>query len=160
MKQGLTWIPVIVESPYAGDITRNAGYLNAALRDCLTRGEAPFASHGLYTREGVLNDQSPIERELGIDAGFSWRQFAAYTVFYIDHGWSAGMRLAEQHCKELARNIHTRMLIREHIRVGNHAYPITTAEDIEVACYALSKTGLPLTAVWRGTHKTTDSFIL
>ncbi len=45
-------IRVIVESPYAGAtariIERNERYLRACLRDCLLRGEAPFASHGLF----------------------------------------------------------------------------------------------------------------
>ena len=36
---------VIVESPYAGDIETNVAYARAALRDCLSRGEAPIASH-------------------------------------------------------------------------------------------------------------------
>lgn len=47
---------VIVESPYAGDIERNMRYLRACLADCLRRGEAPFASHAIYTQPGVLDD--------------------------------------------------------------------------------------------------------
>lgn len=41
---------VVVESPYAGDVERNLRYLRAAMADCLARGEAPFASHGLYPK--------------------------------------------------------------------------------------------------------------
>lgn len=44
---------VIVESPYAGDVKTNVAYARAAIRDCLMRGEAPYASHLLYTQEGV-----------------------------------------------------------------------------------------------------------
>ena len=40
---------VIVESPYAGDVAANVEYARAAVADCLRRGEAPFASHLLYT---------------------------------------------------------------------------------------------------------------
>lgn len=85
-------IPVIVESPYAGDISENLLYLRACLRDCLLRGEAPFASHGLYTQEGVLRDEVPEERALGIVAGFAWKEVAEKTVVYQDRGLSSGMR--------------------------------------------------------------------
>ena len=54
---------VIIESPYAGDVERNVRYARAAMADCLKRGEAPFASHLLYTQEGVLDDDIPGERQ-------------------------------------------------------------------------------------------------
>jgi len=63
---------VIVESPYKGDIPTNVAYAREALRDSLMRGEAPLASHLLYTQEGVLRDEIPEERALGIEAGLSW----------------------------------------------------------------------------------------
>ncbi len=51
---------VIIESPFAASngysVEENLAYLRAAMRDCLKRGEAPFASHGLYTQPGVLDD--------------------------------------------------------------------------------------------------------
>ena len=40
---------VIVESPYAGDIDKNVRYVRACMRDCLLKGESPYASHALYT---------------------------------------------------------------------------------------------------------------
>ena len=83
---------VIVESPYAGDVERNLKYLRAAMADCLARGEAPYASHALYTQPGVLRDEVPEEREKGIKAGFAWGEVAALRVFYTDLGWSGGMR--------------------------------------------------------------------
>lgn len=82
---------VIIESPFAGDVLANIGYVQECMRDCLLRGEAPFASHALYTQPGVLNDLIPEERKLGIEAGFAWRSGATLTVFYIDRGWSRGM---------------------------------------------------------------------
>lgn len=84
---------VIIESPFAGDLERNARYLDACLLDSLRRGEAPFASHGLYTRPGVLRDSELAERELGIHAGFAFRRVAARTVVYTDLGISEGMKL-------------------------------------------------------------------
>jgi hypothetical protein len=86
---------VIVESPYAGNVQLNTEYARAALRDSLSRGEAPIASHLLYTQ--VLSDSIPSERELGIVAGLAWRGTPNVTpVFYIDLGWSDGMRRARQ----------------------------------------------------------------
>ena len=82
---------VIIESPYAGDHARNLRYLRACMRDCIERGEAPFASHGLYTQPGVLDDKNPKERAQGIEAGFSWRVVADATVIYTDLGISYGM---------------------------------------------------------------------
>lgn len=82
---------VILESPFAGDVDTNVKYARRCISDCLKRGEAPFASHLLYTQEGVLDDDIPEERELGIQAGFEWRDTADYTVVYIDYGISKGM---------------------------------------------------------------------
>lgn len=94
---------VIIESPFAPDASKRTAeqalqldkhkrYLRAAMHDCLMRGEAPYASHGLYTQEGVLDDTIPAEREHGIRAGFAWRQVAELTVVYNDFGISRGMR--------------------------------------------------------------------
>lgn len=82
---------VIIESPFAGDIERNLRYLRAAMRDCLKRGEAPYASHALYTQPGVLDDGDAAERKHGIEAGFAWRKHADATVVYTDLGTSTGM---------------------------------------------------------------------
>lgn len=90
---------VIVESPYAGDVKTNLEYVRAAMRDCLMRGEAPYASHALYTQPGVLRDEVPSERAYGMAAGFAWRECAELTVFYIDHGWSRGMLAGKLDCE-------------------------------------------------------------
>jgi hypothetical protein len=83
---------VVLESPYAGDVATNVHYARLCMKDCLTKGEAPFASHLLYTQEGVLDDTIPAEREWGIKAGFAWRQVAKKTVVYTDLGISRGMQ--------------------------------------------------------------------
>ena len=67
---------VIIESPYAGNIKRNLEYARACVKDSLLRGEAPIASHLLYTQEGILNDSISEERRLGIDAGLAWMEVA------------------------------------------------------------------------------------
>ncbi|HMW74518.1 MAG TPA: hypothetical protein PL173_11865 [Saprospiraceae bacterium] len=87
-------IRVILESPYAGDVDRNVGYARKCLRDSLMRGESPIASHLLYTQEGVLDDNIPQERDLGIKAGLEWTTVAEKHVFYVDYGVSRGMQFA------------------------------------------------------------------
>lgn len=83
---------VIVESPFAGDIAGNTFYARECVRDCLRRGEAPIASHLLLTQPGILNDDDPNERLLGINAGLAWLAGAQATVVYTDRGISNGMR--------------------------------------------------------------------
>ena len=83
-----------MESPFAGDIDRNIKYAKLAIQDCLNRGEAPIASHLLFTQEGILNDDDLTERALGICAGLSWVRRADAMVVYEDHGRSRGMQEA------------------------------------------------------------------
>lgn len=86
---------VIVESPYAASATHtveeHVEYARACVRHSLSLGEAPIASHLLYTQQGILDDLIPYERQWGIDAGLAWRRVADASVFYIDLGWSKGM---------------------------------------------------------------------
>lgn len=88
---------VIIESPYAGDVERNVKYARLCVRDSLQRGEAPIASHLLYTQEGILDDDVPSERILGINAGLAWKNVAEKHVFYIDYGYSSGMLYAKEY---------------------------------------------------------------
>ena len=82
---------VIIESPYAGDVDANVEYARRCVRDSLLRGEAPIASHLLYTQPGVLRDDVPEERQHGIDAGLAWRRVAEASVVYTDRGITKGM---------------------------------------------------------------------
>ena len=99
---------VIVESPYAGDIERNVKYAQDCCKDCVKRGENPFASHLLYTQ--FLDDSDPHERELGIALGFEFRKFASRTVVYTDLGISPGMELGIQSSESLGIEIEYRTL--------------------------------------------------
>ncbi|MER9003320.1 hypothetical protein NKI15_06785 [Mesorhizobium sp. M0862] len=92
-EKAFKWRLVILESPYAGDIDKNVAYARAAMRDCLARGDAPVASHLLYTQPGVLNDSLPWERKRGIDAGLAWGKVAEASVVYTDIGISKGVAL-------------------------------------------------------------------
>lgn len=83
---------VVLESPFAGDIGANVDYARACIRDSLLRGEAPIASHLLYTQPGVLDDNDRNERAHGINAGHAWMYGGAQAVVvYIDRGISGGM---------------------------------------------------------------------
>lgn len=101
---------VIIESPYAGDVKKNEKYAREAMRDCLLRGEAPYASHLLYTQPGVLDDNIPDERTLGIEAGFEFRALAAKTVVYKDLGYSRGMILGIENSKKRGIPVEERTL--------------------------------------------------
>ena len=105
---------VIVESPYAAPTPQgrkdNINYLRRALRDCLLRGEAPFASHAIYTQHGVLDDEVPAERTLGIMAGLEWGDQAEATVVYVDRGVSKGMRMGIQRAEAAGRPVEERRL--------------------------------------------------
>jgi len=101
---------VLIESPYAGDIEKHLRYARAAVKDCLDRGEAPFASHLLYTQEGLLDDNDPVQRQMGIDCGFIWGEQADASVIYIDLGMSEGMLAGVNEARETGRPIEYRSL--------------------------------------------------
>ena len=101
---------VVIESPFAGDVVKNLKFLRAAMRECLLQGEAPYASHALYTQEGVLKDEDPEERRLGMEAGFRWGQAAQKVVVYDDLGMSQGMEKGIDRAKELGIPVERRKL--------------------------------------------------
>lgn len=103
-------IRVLVESPYAGDVERNERYARKCMKHCLERGEAPFASHLLYTQPGVLDDTVIEERELGIKAGLLWGEQADITAVYCDYGITPGMDLGIERAKEQGRAIEYRSI--------------------------------------------------
>lgn len=110
---------VIIESPFKGETpeqeAEHLAYARRALRDSLDRGEAPFASHLLYTQ--VLDDGVPEERKLGMEAGWAWQCACKMEVsplssailpatttiaVYADYGVSDGMAKALERASTLA----------------------------------------------------------
>ncbi len=87
---------IVIESPFAAKtpalIEARVAYARRCVRDALKRGDAPIASHLLFTQPGILKDEIPAERSLGMRAGFAWTAVAEAVVVYIDHGISAGMK--------------------------------------------------------------------
>jgi len=101
---------VCIESPFAGATpsahAQNILYLRACLRDSLKRGESPYASHRMLT--DALDDTDPVERDLGIRAGFAWAERAGVRVFYLDRGFSSGMVWGLKHAIKLRQPIEIR----------------------------------------------------
>jgi len=83
----------MIESPFAAagptGLKMNEEYLKACVFDSLSRGEAPFASHGFYTY--YLKDTEPQERAQGMACGKAWAENADIIAFYVDQGMSPGM---------------------------------------------------------------------
>lgn len=112
---------VVLESPYrelpgedplAGR-ARNARYRQACIRDCLRRGEAPFASHQMYT--DALDDDEPAERQLGMEAGFAWHGVADGLVVYTDLGIRPGM---ERGIERFEEGLRGRLILPEYRQLG------------------------------------------
>jgi hypothetical protein len=92
---------VFIESPYSGDIPANTAYARKCVMDSLKRGEAPVALHLLYTAlpDGeFVSDSTPVEgmpgREKCLERCRAVRNKQDLVVFYIDKGWSHGMKQA------------------------------------------------------------------
>ncbi len=114
---------VVVESPFAGDqaldkkspeyrlqVERNIAYARACMRDCLDRGEAPYASHILFTQEGIIDDTIAEERAKGIEAGLQWGAYAALSAVYVDLGISTGMRQGIERARKEHRKVEFRSI--------------------------------------------------
>jgi hypothetical protein len=103
---------VIVESPFAGGFG-NVKYAREALRDCIDRGESPFASHLLYTQKGLLDDRLPDERRKGLDAAAGWLEVADYVAVYMDLGVTSGMVVGITRAVKMGKPIKLRWLRSE-----------------------------------------------
>ncbi len=107
---------VILESPFAANadhtVEHHVLYARRCVRDSLLRGEAPIASHLLYTQPGILDDLVPEERQAGIDAGLLWGRMASKTVVYTDYGISRGMSYGIAAAEEFHRVVEYREIGR------------------------------------------------
>ncbi|MBB2957004.1 hypothetical protein [Pseudoclavibacter helvolus] len=110
---------VVIESPFAGDVAANIDYARAAVRDSLMRGEAPIASHLLHTQRGILRDDVPEERSLGIAAGHAWIPASSLVAVYLDRGTSAGMRAGIQAALDAGVELEYRYLEAPKLRVAS-----------------------------------------
>lgn len=100
---------VIIESPFAGNFS-NVKYARECIRDCINRGDSPFASHLLFTQKGVLDDSIPDERKRGITAANEWLEVTDYVAVYMDLGVTRGMLIGVVKAAKLGKPIHLRWL--------------------------------------------------
>lgn len=103
---------VIIESPYAGNVDENIEYAKQCMVHSLSLGEAPIASHLLYTQKGILNDDNEKERMQGINAGLAWKEVAEAHVFYIDKGISKWMKYAIDYATKVNIPIEYRKILK------------------------------------------------
>lgn len=112
---------VLVESPLEHETYRepaNLAYLDLCLRDCLMRNESPHASHKLLL--GALNDRDDGERELGMRAGWMIGMKLDTWVFYLDRGFSDGMRDGLKFVLGLREDLPTKRRRVEFRAFGSH----------------------------------------
>lgn len=106
---------VILESPYGSPdptiVERNVEYARRCVRDSTLRGEAPLASHLLFTQPGIFDDNKPDERHLGMEAGLAWVEVADATVAYVDFGISRGMQIGIDRAKAAGKPVEYRKLL-------------------------------------------------
>lgn len=115
---------VCLESPFKpseGDIAKYAGrysaaellrqnlaYARLALLNALKLGEAPLASHLLYTQ--VWSETADL-RDAGIKAGIELHHRADLVALYVDLGTSGGMKLASDNARLVGTEITTRSIL-------------------------------------------------
>lgn len=115
---------VIIESPYAGEVTLNIQYAERCMLDAIDRGECPLAGHLLYTR--VLKDEDPKERKRGIELHLALIELVfeahgrdapgdlddnrATLAVYTDRGITAGMMQGIIKANDLGMKIEQRKL--------------------------------------------------
>lgn len=71
-------------------VARNEAFARFCMRDCLERGEAPFAPHLLLPQ--VLEDRIESDRALGTTVGQAWLERADLLAVYDGLGISEGMQ--------------------------------------------------------------------
>lgn len=101
-------IPVILVSPYTGDVEGNIKYARACMHDCISKGESPLAPHLLFTQ--VLDDVTPEQRELGLSLGAAWVARAVKVVVYGDKDISEGMAYEIREANRLGKPVEYRLL--------------------------------------------------
>lgn len=136
---------VTLESPYAATkkhtVEEHISYAQECVEALLREGLAPFASHLLYTQPGVLDDNSPKDRALGIEAGLTLAEKTDMRVFAVDYGMSRGMLTALERTKGqqlgvMAHKIAPKKLFK--------VIEYQIQEDLERAVFHCETIGLPV----------------
>lgn len=103
---------VMIETPLMAKgertVNMNLDYARRCMKDSLSRGEAPFAMHLLYTQ--VLDDTILEERKQGMTCGLAWLLRAEAVILYCDYGVSLGMKIAYKKALENNMDIELRFI--------------------------------------------------
>jgi hypothetical protein len=78
-------LDLVSSKPICGQRRRERGLRAGSGPRRLLRGESPIASHLLYTQPGILKDDVPEERPLGIEAGLAWRSVGRRLTYNPTH---------------------------------------------------------------------------
>lgn len=89
-------------------LRQNIVYARMALLNALKLGEAPLASHLLYTQVWTERDDL---RDAGIKAGIELHHRADAVVLYVDLGTSAGMKRAADNARLIGVELLTRSIL-------------------------------------------------
>lgn len=83
-----------VETPFAGDVEANLEYTRKCMQAEMEKGHAPFTARLLYMLypEGDTEGRARANKLAG-----RFREHAV-TVFYVDNGWSEGMKKSLREC--------------------------------------------------------------
>jgi len=105
---------ILVETPAVTATTvvpgRNVTYARRAMRDALERGEAPLMPDVLYLLSGVVDEDVPTDRALGLLAGYTWAAHAEAVVVYMDYGISPAVAEAVDNAKALGLEVEYRLI--------------------------------------------------
>lgn len=99
----------VIESPFGGEHREgNERYGHQCIADSIARGEAPFASHLLYTT--ALDDDDPDQRRMGIMRGLEVGKRMDLTAVYTDLGITKGMRQGIKAAEDAGRPVEYRTI--------------------------------------------------
>lgn len=151
---------VIVETPYKAKtkigLKRNLEFAQACAHDCLVNHqESPFLSHLLYTQPGILDDNIPEERQLGINAGLTWGDVAEATIVYLDRGISTGMlygvkNAQTNHRPVICRNLKDGIPLPLFGAKNLHVTKTVTIDESDPDCVVKAASDLLLKEIPRG----------
>lgn len=102
---------VTIESPFRAterhSREENIHFARACCRFAIDQKYAPFASHLLYTQDGILDDDEKDQRDLGIEMGLMWGARASEIWFCVREGEkiSEGMMKAMNFYKYIGKPI-------------------------------------------------------
>ncbi len=72
---------VAIESPYAGEVAKNTEFASKLCRYAVEQGKNPFAMHLFFPQ--FLSELDESERNLGIECGLAWTDFAEEVWFCL-----------------------------------------------------------------------------